>query len=111
MWFKKVLGVFVTLGLVLAACTGGGTTPSPAGSADGSAAPTDGGDVEQVLRVDLGGEPPTLDPTQATDSQSINVLRSITRPLAYFDESLQVVPGLAEEWEISDDGQTITFTL
>jgi oligopeptide transport system substrate-binding protein len=111
MWFKKVLGVFVTLGLVLAACTGTGTTPSPSGSADGSAAPTDGGVVELVLRVDLGAEPPTLDPTQATDSQSINVLRSITRPLAYFDEALEVVPGLAEDWEISDDGQTITFNL
>ena len=109
MWFKKLLGVFVTLGLVLAACSGGGTTPSPSGSGDSSSAPSN--DAEQVLRVDLGGEPPTLDPTQATDSQSINVLRSITRPLAYFDENLEVVPGLAEGWEISDDGQQITFTL
>ena len=97
MWFKKLLGVFVTLGLVLAACTGGGTTPSPSGSGDASSAPSN--DAEQVLRVDLGGEPPTLDPTQATDSQSINVLRSITRPLAYFDENLEVVPGLAEDWK------------
>lgn len=109
MWFKKLLGVFVTLGLVLAACSGGGTTPSPSGSGDASSAPSN--DAEQVLRVDLGGEPPTLDPTQATDSQSINVLRSITRPLAYFDENLEVVPGLAEGWVISDDGQQITFTL
>jgi oligopeptide transport system substrate-binding protein len=109
MWFKKLLGVFVTLGLVLAACTGTGTTPSPSGSGDSSSAPSNA--AEQVLRVDLGGEPPTLDPTQATDSQSINVLRSITRPLAYFDENLEVVPGLAESWEISDDGQQITFTL
>ncbi|MEO8245683.1 MAG: peptide ABC transporter substrate-binding protein [Chloroflexota bacterium] len=99
----------MTLGLVLAACSGGGTTPSPSGSGDASSAPSN--DAEQVLRVDLGGEPPTLDPTQATDSQSINVLRSITRPLAYFDENLEVVPGLAEGWVISDDGQQITFTL
>ncbi|HET7686850.1 MAG TPA: peptide ABC transporter substrate-binding protein [Candidatus Limnocylindria bacterium] len=99
----------MTLALVLAACGGGGTSPTPGGS-DG-ASPSAGEEVEQVLRVDLGGEPPTLDPTQATDSQSINVLRSITRPLAYFDSNLEVVPGLAESWEISDDGQTITFTL
>jgi oligopeptide transport system substrate-binding protein len=108
MWFKKLLGVFVTLGLVLAACTGGGTTPTPGASGSaGASQPA----ADQVLRVDLGGEPPTLDPTQATDSQSINVLRSITRPLAYFDKDLQVVPGLAESWDISDDGQTITFHL
>ncbi len=112
MWFKKFLGVFVTLGLVLAACSGGGSTPSPSAGGTGgeSTAPTTG-TADQVFRVDLGGEPPTLDPTQATDSQSINVLRSITRPLAYFDANLEVVPGLAESWKVSDDGQTITFTL
>ena len=64
----------------------------------------------QVLRVDLGGEPPTLDPTLATDSQSIQVLRSITHPLAYFDGDLNIVDGLAS-WEISADGLTVTFTL
>lgn len=109
MWFKKFLGVFVALGLVLAACSNGGT--SPTGATSGSQAASPPSDAEQVLRVDLGGEPPTLDPTQATDSQSINVLRSITRPLAYYDENLEVVPGLADHWEISEDGQTITFTL
>ena len=63
-----------------------------------------------MLRVDLGGEPPTLDPTLATDSQSIQVLRSITHPLAYFDGDLNIVDGLAS-WEISADGLTVTFTL
>ncbi len=111
MWFKKFLGVFVALGLVLAACSTPGTSPSSEASDGASQPASEAPDVEQVLRVDLGGEPPTLDPTQATDSQSINVLRSITRPLAYYDENLEVVPGLAESWEISEDGQTITFTL
>ena len=109
MWFKKFLGVFVTFGLVLAACSGGGTTPTP--GASGSAGTSTQPAANQVLRVDLGGEPPTLDPTQATDSQSINVLRSITRPLAYFDKDLQVVPGLAESWDINSDGTQITFHL
>ncbi len=108
MWFKKFLGVFVTLGLVLAACTGGGTTPTPGASGSGASSQPA---ADQVLRVDLGGEPPTLDPTQATDSQSIQVLRSITRPLAYFDKDLQVVPGLADSWDINTDGTQITFHL
>ena len=86
----RTSGRFVTLGLVLAACTGGGTTPTPGPS--GSAGASQPAAADQVLRVDLGGEPPTLDPTQATDSQSINVLRSITRPLVYFDKDLQVFP-------------------
>lgn len=114
MWFNKTLGVFAALALVLAACGAPPTTEEePTGSAPVG---TDGGagagpETEQVLRVDIGGEPPTLDPTQATDSASIQVLRSITHPLAYFDAELAVVPGLAESWDISEDGTQITFHL
>ena len=107
MWFKRTLGVLAALTVVLAACTASpGTSGQPSGSAGASVTP-----AEQVLRVDIGGEPPTLDPTAATDSASIQVLRSLTYPLAYFDKDLNVVPGLADSWDISADGQTITFHL
>jgi oligopeptide transport system substrate-binding protein len=106
MWFKKTMGVLVALMLLLAAC-------QPSASESPSASEGAGASVElppQVLRVDIGGEPPTLDPTQATDSASIQVLRSISHPLAYFDADLNIVPGLAD-WVISEDGKTVTFTL
>lgn len=106
MWFKKALGVSMALMLLLAACQQS-ASESPTGS--GAGAPSEEL-PPQVLRVDLGGEPPTLDPTLATDSQSIQVLRSITHPLAYFDGDLNIVDGLAS-WEISADGLTVTFTL
>ena len=105
MWFKKALGVSMALMLLLAACQSSASeSPTSSGSAPSEELPP------QVLRVDLGGEPPTLDPTLATDSQSIQVLRSITHPLAYFDGDLNIVDGLAS-WEISADGLTVTFTL
>jgi oligopeptide transport system substrate-binding protein len=101
------MGALVALTVVLAACTADpGTSEEPSGSSTPSVEP-----AEQVLRVDIGGEPPTLDPTAATDSASIQVLRSLTYPLAYFDEDLNIVPGLAESWDVSEDGQTITFHL
>ncbi len=96
------------LALVVSACGGGNSGSSTPASSDGASPALS---PDQVFRVDLGGEPPTLDPTQATDSQSIAVLRSITRPLAYFDENLEVVPGLADSWTINDEGTQITFTL
>ncbi len=89
MWFKKALGVSMALMLLLAACQQSASeSPTSSGSAPSEELPP------QVLRVDLGGEPPTLDPTLATDSQSIQVLRSITYPLAYFDGDLNT-SGLA----------------
>lgn len=106
MRFKKTVGVGMALMLLVAACS---PSESESPSQSESAAPSEEL-PPQVLRVDLGGEPPTLDPTQATDSQSIQVLRSITYPLAYFDGDLNIVPGLAD-WTISEDGMTVTFTL
>ncbi len=64
------------------------------------------------ITVAIQLEPPNLDPTggaaQAIDSVLYsNVFEGLTRFMA--DGS--VVPGLAESWEISDDGLTYTFTL
>ena len=110
---RRIPALLAGVMLVLAACSGAGTTDesgAPSGEAGESGAPTTPAG-EQVLRVDLGVEPPTLDPNQAEDSASISVLRAITRPLAYFDESLEVVPELAESWDISPDGTQVTFHL
>ena len=110
MWIKKTFGVLVALMIVLAACgtnNNQGGSQTPAGSQ--STAPSAGG--PQVLHVDMGGEPPSQDPTQATDSQSITVLRNTTATLVYFDKNLNVIPWLASSWDISTDGQTITFHL
>ena len=108
MRLKKFMGALVALGLVLAACSTSSPSAGPSGSSAASPQAAD-----QVLRVDLGAEPPTLDPThvQATDSASIQVIRSLTFPLAYFDKDLNVVPGLASSWDVAPDGTKITFHL
>jgi len=113
MWHKRTLAAFMALGLVLAAC---GTAASPSAEApDGSEPPASAPatDVEQVLRVPLGGEPATLDPNRASDSISITVLTQLVRPLVYFDGELNTVSegGLAESWELSPDGTEVTFHL
>ena len=109
MYFKKFMGGIVAVGLVLAACSSPGASAGPTGSqAPGeSTAPA----ADQVLRVNMSQEPPHLDPTLADDSISIQVLRSITLPLAYYNADLEVVPGLADSWDVSADGKEITFHL
>ena len=109
MWHKRTLGAITALGLIIAACGGGGTSPSGSATGSQSEAPA----VDQVLKVPLGGEPATLDPNRASDSVSITVLTQLVRPLVYFDASLNTVSegGLADTWETSEDGQTVTFHL
>ena len=109
MLFKKFMGGVVAIGLVLAACTPAGTAseePGASGATGSQAAAAD-----QVLRVNMSQEPGFLDPAQASTSIEIQVLRSITYPLVYFDENLEIVPGLAETWDIAPDGKSITFHL
>ena len=108
MWHKRTLGAITALGLIIAAC-GTGTPSSTGGGESQSEAPA----ADQVLRLPLGGEPATLDPNRASDSVSITVLNQLVRPLVYFDADLQTVSegGLAETWEVSEDGETVTFHL
>lgn len=115
---KRLLGILASVAVIAAAC-GGATTSSappaasgePAASADASAPPDTGLAAEQVLRIDLGTEPPALDPNLAQDSTSIAVLNALHRGLTYLNEDLVASPALAESWDFSADGQTITFHL
>lgn len=110
MYFKKFMGGIVAVGLVLAACTPGSTSSEgPDASGDGTESTPPA--AEQVLRVNMSQEPAYLDPAHASDSISIQVLRSITYPLVYYNADLEIVPGLAETWDIAPDGKSITFHL
>lgn len=64
-----------------------------------------------VLRAGMQTDPVGLDPhsTQATSTR--NMLENVYDTLVMFDSSLQIVPGLAESWETSEDGLTWTFKL
>lgn len=57
-------------------------------------------------------EPPHLDPTSAAAGAIDSVLYSnVFEGLTRFMGDGSVVPGLAESWDISEDGLTYTFTL
>jgi ABC-type oligopeptide transport system substrate-binding subunit len=67
--------------------------------------------AEQVITVNWGTEPPSLDPGLATDVTSANILLNIMDPLVKLDEDLNPVPSAAESFETSDDGKSVTFKL
>ena len=106
---KRLAAAGFAMVVAIAACSAPGTSDQPSGGGSQSQAQAD----DQVLRVPLGGEPATLDPNRASDSTSITVLNQLARPLVYFDADLNTVSegGLGESWEVSPDGQTVTFHL
>ncbi|MEO9819154.1 MAG: ABC transporter substrate-binding protein [Paracoccaceae bacterium] len=64
------------------------------------------------ITVAMQLEPPHLDPTSAAAGAIDSVLYSnVFEGLTRFQEDGSVVAGLAESWEISDDGTVYTFKL
>jgi oligopeptide transport system substrate-binding protein len=102
-WFLLLAALVSVLALGLAGCGGDDD--------DGEAGDTGGGEpaAEQLLRINIGSEPPSLDPTLATDNISSFVLQQIMDPLVSLDEAGEVVNELAESWD--EEGNVVTFHL
>jgi oligopeptide transport system substrate-binding protein len=64
-----------------------------------------------ILRLNISGEPPTLDWTLATDSTSFHVITNIMDGLTQFDSNLNPIPAIAKKWAISNKGKRYTFYL
>lgn len=65
--------------------------------------------AEQRISFNVGSEPKTLDPHLATGVVESYVINALIEGLTTLDEKGQPVPGMAEKWEISPDGKTVTF--
>ena len=67
---------------------------------------------EQILHFGLGSEPQYLDPHLATSVSLHNVIIGLIEGLVSEDpKTLKPVPGVAERWDISEDGLVYTFHL
>ena len=55
--------------------------------------------------------PRTLNPMPATDGRSLWYALLVYDSLLVYDENLNMIPWMAESWEVSEDGKTITFHL
>jgi len=66
--------------------------------------------TDQLLRTWLSGYR-SLDPIRAQSVQEAEYVVHIFSGLTALNEKLEVVPDLAEKWQVSNDGRTYTFTV
>jgi peptide/nickel transport system substrate-binding protein len=102
--------------VVIAACGGAATQSPSATTATGeSPAPTEANQPKEggTLIVALPGDITRTDPAMIDDSNSSYVMQQVMEGLVSLKpgSTSEVVPALAESWELSDDGLTYTFTL
>jgi peptide/nickel transport system substrate-binding protein len=89
----------ITILLLMGACTFG-EQPEQAG----------GGNTDE-FRIVIGIEPDTLDPAGQTTTTVANIVDYAVETLVEIDKDGNIQPGLAESYEESKDGRTITFKL
>ncbi len=105
-----VVALTVVLGVMAMGCGGDTTTTTAAGSTDTT---VDAGDLaeDQTLTINITSEPPSLDPNLASDTTSSLVINNIFEGLVHIDAVGGVFPGVAETWDVSEDGLVYTFNL
>jgi peptide/nickel transport system substrate-binding protein len=98
---RLALSLLAAIALVASACDAG------EGVDVGNGEEATGG----TLIAAISGEPDQLDPHLTTAYPSFQVLENVYDTLVQPDEDLQFEGALAEDWEVSDDQLTWTFTL
>jgi peptide/nickel transport system substrate-binding protein len=100
---RAVVVVTATVALLLAACSPGGGTPEEA-----SGEPVAGGTLTYASG---DAEPSCLDPHVGGNYPQALIATQYLESLVSLDESGEVIPWLATEWQESNDGLSWEFTL
>ncbi len=125
---NKWIGIILALtALLLAAACGGESSPvtaTPEPTAAPTEAPAEGEEAGSSTSGDSGSagmdttrlvqlfvDPPTIDPHVTTDATSARIIVEVFGGLVTIDPALNIVPDLAESWDISNNGLVYTFHL
>ena len=111
--FSLLLVVVMVVGLFAGCAPKADDTTTPATTAAATEAATTEpapAEVSQVLKWNVGADPKTIDPTLNGASDGGDVINQTFEALTR-EKSGVVYPGIAESWEVSEDGLTIVFKL
>nr|MBA3622690.1 ABC transporter substrate-binding protein [Euzebyales bacterium] len=119
------LAVMAVLAMVAAACGGspsgegseaGGSEAGGSeagGSEAGASEPAEGSaEATETMVFGTSADPLVLDGALVSDGESLRAIDQMFEGLVTLEPGgTEVVPGLATDWEVSDNGQSYTFTL
>ncbi len=124
---KKRISFFlaVVMALTFAACSSGGTTTSEEGTTteettteaateEGSEAASETSTAKSPdndMVVAMQADVTNLDPHVSSNGVSNTVTNTMYEALVTFDADANIIPMLAKEWTMSEDGLTYTFVL
>lgn len=106
----SLLMLLLAFTIVASACGGnGGGGSEGATNAGGESKPVTKNNKDVTIAINANFL--TLDPHNAGDTHSISGARTMYEGLMGFNEKMELVPVLAEDYKVSEDGLTYTFNL
>lgn len=124
-WKSFAMMLLLIMAAVLVACGSGDSTggdnaqeseasePEETDSGtDDEAEDTDDNGAGGTLVFGRGGDSVSLDPSRTTEGETFKVTKNMLETIVGFEDGgTEIVPGLAHDWEVADDGLTYTFEL
>lgn len=99
-----ILAVMLVMSMVLTGCSGEDSN-KPANDENGDVSD------DKSLVIAIVNDPVSLDPHARDSGTEMQIGAHLYDPLVDYDPDLSLKPGLAESWEIKDDGFTWEFKL
>ena len=108
----KLISAMLLAAVLLSACGGAKTVDGTKSGSDAASEQTAektsaGGSID----VQIGSSPETMDPALNSAADAANMILHAFTGLLTVDKNQNIVGGLAEKWETSEDGLTWTFHL
>ena len=113
---KKIVLLLMAVAVFMAVLSGCGGNQTPAaGDESAQPSPDESTPVEPqsggTLIVGIQGDPTSFNPDAAPDDFAYVVEENIFSRLVKFNYNNEILPDLAQTWDISEDGMTYTFHL
>ena len=102
---RNILCFMLIAAMVLTGCSGG------AGKAPTDNKGNENGTAKDTINYAITGEPSTFDPHNISDNIAKQVFNQIFDRLIRQEADGKLNPGLAESWDLSEDGKSITFKI
>jgi len=80
-------------------------------AAVGCSSSSGGSDSDQVIRINIGTNPQTIDPRVSTGLPEAHVEIALFEGLMRLDENGNAIPGAAESYDVNEDNTVFTFHL
>ena len=104
-----MLAAVLSCSVFLTGCSSGKTEDSQGAQADTETKTET--ELPNIVRTSISSEPDSLDPWQSAATDTEAIFHNVFEGLFVYNEKGELEPGLAESYDVSEDGLTYTFHL